>query len=132
MAARAGVEPTTLRLRVIASSNAPPCLYVSCCVSVCAEASIPSEAIMHFSPVSDFPHNSKNFKTLEKFLNFPFSKNISGFFLVFDQIFRISPYFPCFSTFPPVSRKLLFHPPPLLCYRRNITLYNALIIVGLL
>ena len=25
MAARAGVEPTTLRLRVIASSNAPPC-----------------------------------------------------------------------------------------------------------
>src|SRR6218665_2018830 len=25
MAARAGVEPTTLRLRVIASTNAPPC-----------------------------------------------------------------------------------------------------------
>src|SRR6218665_2051897 len=25
MAARAGVEPTTLRLRVVASTNAPPC-----------------------------------------------------------------------------------------------------------
>ena len=30
MAARAGVEPTTLRLRVIASTNAPPCPTCSC------------------------------------------------------------------------------------------------------
>ena len=29
MAARAGVEPTTLRLRVIASTNAPPCPTVA-------------------------------------------------------------------------------------------------------
>src|SRR6218665_2927610 len=29
MAARAGVEPTTLRLRVIASTNAPPCPTIS-------------------------------------------------------------------------------------------------------
>src|SRR6218665_1393772 len=34
MAARAGVEPTTLRLRVIASTNAPPCpiQYVHCVI----------------------------------------------------------------------------------------------------
>ena len=30
MAARAGVEPTTLRLRVIASTNAPPCPTNTC------------------------------------------------------------------------------------------------------
>ena len=70
---------------------------------------------MHFSPVSDFPLFSKNFQTLRKiFTILPFpekfhlQKFLMTFFIVIDHKFRISPIFPCFCTFPPVSRKLLF------------------------
>ena len=64
-----------------------------------------------FPPVSDFPLFSKNFQTLsnifkilpfpEKFLDFHPPKFLMTFFLVIDHKFQISPYFPCFSTFPP-------------------------------
>src|SRR6218665_2891117 len=43
MAARAGVEHTTLRLRVFASTNAPPCpicFLSSTCICVCKELSM--------------------------------------------------------------------------------------------
>src|SRR6218665_1825813 len=42
MAARAGVEPTPLRLRVIASTNAPPCPTTICLVS-----SVPHCVVMY-------------------------------------------------------------------------------------
>src|SRR6218665_147785 len=79
--------------------------------------------MMHFSPVSYFPLFSKNFQTVEDFLNFTFSRNISRFssakisddlFLVIDHKFRISllpPYFPCFSTFSPSCPKTIISPP---------------------
>src|SRR6218665_1259501 len=87
--------------------------FIRLCVQA-PGASIPLEAMMHFPPVSDFPLFSTNFQTLWKiFKILPFPEKFFDFhppkFLM--TFFRISPYFPCFSTFPPVSRKLLFRPP---------------------
>ena len=68
-------------------------------------------------PISDPPISEKYFRLRGKFYLFP--KNFSificqnfwwPFFLVIDNKFWISLKFPCFSTFPPVSEKLLFHP----------------------
>src|SRR6218665_1954604 len=74
------------------------------------------EAMMHFPPVSDFPPIfPKKFLTFWKISQiFPFPEEISHFhppkflttfFLVIDHKFRISPYFPCFTTFPPPIRE---------------------------
>src|SRR6218665_3216992 len=68
----------------------------------------PSEAIMHFPPVSYFP----------------------PVFLVIDYKFSISPYFPNFCAFPPISRKLLF---PLLsqislCFRYIYLFFTYLLL----
>src|SRR6218665_2538733 len=60
------------------------------CHLVCTWASIPAEAMMHFPPISDFP-----------------------LFLVIDYKFRIFPYFPCFSTFPPLFRENYYFLPTL-------------------
>src|SRR6218665_863227 len=67
--------------------------------------------MMHFPPVSDSPLFSKNFQTLWKILKIlPFPEKFLDFhppkFLM--TFFEFPPFFPCFSTFPPVSRSLLF------------------------
>src|SRR6218665_265660 len=76
----------------------------------------PSEAF-GFSP--DFRNISqtpwKIFPILpfpEKFLDFHPPKFLMTFFLFFSHRIQIlnSPYFPCFTIFPPISRKLLFSP----------------------
>ena len=75
-------------------------------------ASIPPETMMHFPPLFQIsPLFQKNFRTFwkiltilpfpEKFLDFHPPKFLMTFFLVIDHKFRISPYFPCFNTFPP-------------------------------
>jgi len=66
---------------------------------------------MHFPPVSDFPLFSKNFQTLWKILKIlPFPEKFLDFhppkFLM--TFFEFPTSFPCFSTFPPVSRSLIF------------------------
>src|SRR6218665_1487996 len=76
-----------------------------------------------FPPVSDFPRIFEKFlDSIDNFLHFTFSPKISPFsaakisddlFLVIDHKFRISPYFPYFGHFPPVSRKLFKFPPVL-------------------
>src|SRR6218665_3353482 len=80
----------------------------------------PSETMMHFPPCFRFPPIFEKFSNSYKNVpNFSFSRKISSFssaeisdhlFLVIDHKFRISPYFPCFSTFSPISGKLLFPP----------------------
>jgi len=84
------------------------------------EASIPSETMMHFPPVSDFPPIFDKFSDFEKiFYNFTFSRKISSFssakisddlFLVIDHKFRI----PLFSLFqyisPPCFAKIIISP----------------------
>ena len=83
-----------------------------------AEASIPSEAMMHFPPVSDSPIFEKFSDSVENFLNFTFSRKISRFSSakISEDFFQPSttnfefPPIPCFSTFPPVSRILLISP----------------------
>ena len=95
-----------------------------------ARASIPSEAMMHLPPVSDFPPIFDKFSdSVENVQNFTFSRQISRFssakisddlFLVIDQNFEfplfflfqhISPCFakiiisPTFKNFPPVLEK---------------------------
>jgi len=78
---------------------------------------------MRFPPVSDSLLFSKNFLTVKILKHFTFSRKISRFssakipddlFLVIDhkfQIsFRISPYFSCFSTFPPLFRENYYFP----------------------
>src|SRR6218665_2744427 len=49
----------------------------------------------------------------EKFLDFHPPKILLTFFLVIDHKFRISPYFRCFSTFPPCLAKIILSPPTL-------------------
>src|SRR6218665_437043 len=84
--------------------------------------SIPPETMMHFPPMFQIsPLFSKNFQTLwkifsilpfpEKILHFHPPKFLMTFFLVIDHKFRISPYFPCFSTFPPCFAKIIICPP---------------------
>ena len=59
-----------------------------------------------FEKISDFLENFTNFTFSRK--NFPFS---SAKILVIDhKLFWISPYFACFSTFPPDSRKFIISP----------------------
>jgi len=74
---------------------------------------------MHFPLFQIFqPIFGKFSDSVENLTNFTFSRQISRFssakisydlFLVIGHKFRISPYFPCFSTFPPVvSQKCVF------------------------
>src|SRR6218665_117891 len=77
--------------------------------------------MMHFPLFQISPLFSKNFRTqrkifkllpfLEKFLDFHPPKFLMTFFLVIDHKFRISPYFCCFSTFPPCFAKIILSPP---------------------
>src|SRR6218665_1996298 len=62
--------------------------------------------MMHFPPVSDFTPISEKFSD---FLNF-FTILPFPVFLVIDHKFRISPYFRCFSTFPPCFAKIFLSP----------------------
>ena len=74
---------------------------------------------MHFPLFQISPLFSENFQTLskifkivpfpEKFLDFHLPKFLMNF-LVIDHKFRISPYFPCFSTFP-LYRENYYFPP---------------------
>src|SRR6218665_1571998 len=97
-----------------------------------AGASIPSEAMMHFPPVSDFPLFSKNFWTFWKISQiFPFPEKISHFHppKFRPQISDFPPYFACFTTFPPDSRKFLISPlfkkfSP--CFQKNSTAFYIL------
>src|SRR6218665_545464 len=83
------------------------------------EASIPSETMMHFPPVSDFPPIFDKFSDFEKiFYNFTFSRKISSFSSakISDDLFyqpQISNFSPIFAVsvhFHPVFRKLFFPP----------------------
>ena len=77
-------------------------------------ASIPPETLMHFPPVSDFLPIFETFSdSEEKFLDFHLPKFLMTFFLVIDHKFRMSPYFPCFSTFPPLFRENYYFLPTL-------------------
>ena len=76
----------------------------------------PSEAMMHFPPVSDFPPIFEKFSDSveilpfpEKFLDFHPPKFLMTFFSRRPQILN-SPIFPVAVHFPSVSRKLLFPP----------------------
>ena len=97
-----------------------------------------------FSPLFQItPHLfSKKFQTLwksfyilpfpEKLLDFHPPKFLMTVFLVIDHTFRISPYFPCFSTFPPCFPKMLFSPyfykfP--LCFRQIHLLFTYLLCI---
>jgi len=67
----------------------------------------PSEAMMHFLPVSDFPlFPKKNSDSVENFPNFTFSKEIFDFhppkFRMTFFNFEFPPYCRCFSRFPPL------------------------------
>ena len=83
----------------------------------------PPEAMMHFPPVSDFPSISeKIFRFRWKFSRCYLFKKIlificKNFWWLFCQVittnFELPLYFCCFSTFPPISGKLLF--PPCFC-----------------
>ena len=66
------------------------------------EASIPPEAMMH-SPCFRF------FPILKKF-RFSSAKNPYDLFLVIDHRFWMSPYFACFSTFPPWLANIIISP----------------------
>src|SRR6218665_2801902 len=89
----------------------------------------PPEAMMHFPPcfrIFRFPLFSTNFTIFRK--NFRFSSAKISDDLHRPQISN-SPYFPCFNTFPPVSRKLLFPPyfqkfPP--CFQKIICFLHTL------
>src|SRR6218665_2842011 len=96
---------------------------------------------MHFPPVSDFsPNFEKLSNSVENFLNFTFSRKFSQFpsaKISHDshrpQISNFPPYFPCFTTFPSVSRQLLFPPyfskfPPVLekftCFLHTLCVFR--------
>src|SRR6218665_2940093 len=73
--------------------------------------------LFQIQPIFSFQKSFQTLSKISKILPFPekFSRFLSAkisddLFLVIDHKFRISPYFPCFSTFPPVWRKLLFSP----------------------
>src|SRR6218665_3105426 len=84
-------------------------------------ASNPPEAMMHFSPVSDFPPIfEKNLDFLENFTNFPFSRKKFPFssakisddlFKVTDHKFRISPLFCLFYNISPLIRQCTYWTP---------------------
>ncbi len=62
-----------------------------------------------------FPYFRKKFRLRGKFSQFylfpkKFQFSSAKFFLSLTTNFEFSPYFRCFSTFPPISRKLLFPP----------------------
>jgi|SRR6218665_3012676 len=73
-----------------------------------------------FPPVSDFPSVFEKFSdSMEKFQNFTFFRKISRFssakisvelFLAIDHKCQISPYFPCFTAFPPFRENYYFPP----------------------
>jgi len=80
-----------------------------------------------FEKLSDSVENFQNVTFSRKIFRFSSAKISDDFFLAIDHKFRISPYFPCFSKFPPVSRKLVF--PPLLwkmspCFREIHLLFT--------
>ena len=64
---------------------------------------------MHFPLFQISPIFSKNFRLCRKF-NFSvfICQNFWWPFLVIDHRCRMPPYFPCFTTFPSVSRKCFF------------------------
>ena len=84
---------------------------------ITAGASIPSEAMMHFPSVSDFPPIFKKFSDCQKRYFFPknflifIRQNIWRPFLVISNfpppVFPVSVHF---SPFPPVSRKIIISP----------------------
>ena len=72
-------------------------------------------ALFQISPLfpKKFQTLSKIFKILpspKKFLDFHPPKFLMTFFLVIVPKFRISPYFPCFSTFPSCFAKIIIPP----------------------
>src|SRR6218665_3937734 len=93
----------------------------------------PPEAMMHFSPVSDFPPVSEKCShSVENFSNVTFSRKkfrfssakISDYLcLVIKHKFRISPHIFAISIHfhPPISTKLFFPPP----YFTNDPLFSA-------
>src|SRR6218665_3573765 len=97
----------------------------------------PFEAILHFPPCFRFPPYFRQiFRLCGKFPKcYLFSKKISDdLLLVMDHKFRISPYFSCFSTFPPVSGKLVFpyfhKSPP--CFRKIHLLFTYFLCISFL
>ena len=89
-----------------------------------------------FSPSFRFPPIFEKISDSGKFSKFYFfPKNFSIFirqnfwwpFVIIDHKFRISPYFPCFSTFPPSFTKIIIShhfekfPPP--CFRKKFTCF---------
>src|SRR6218665_2308644 len=84
-----------------------------------ARASIPSEAMMHLPPVSDFPPIFDKFSdSVENVQNFTFSRQISRFssakisddlFLVIDQNFEF-PLFFLFQHISPCFAKIIISP----------------------
>jgi len=84
-------------------------------------ASIPPETMMHFPPCFRFlPYFRNIFRLWEFFFTIlPFPETFLDFHppkyfwwpvLVIDHKFTISPYFPCFSTFPPCFAKIIISP----------------------
>jgi len=68
---------------------------------------------LYISPMFQIPLFPKNVQTPWKFFpNFTFSHKILRISSanISDDLFWISPYFRCFSGFPPISAKLLFPP----------------------
>src|SRR6218665_156213 len=80
--------PSPLRPRCIS----PPCFQISPPI---------------FEKISD---SEQNFQNSEKFLDFSSAEISDDLFLVIDHKFWISPYFPCFSTFPPLYRENYYYP----------------------
>src|SRR6218665_465395 len=83
-------------------------------VVVSTEASIPSEAMMHFPPI---PTNSSD--SGKHFANFTFSRNIFRFssakisydlFLIIDYKFKIVPLFSLFYYFSLIFRENYYFP----------------------
>ena len=75
-----------------------------------AVASIPSEAMMHFPPVSDFtPISQKGFGLRGKCPHFDLFSKISRFsFAKIYHKFLIAPYFPVSIHFPSIPGKFFF------------------------
>src|SRR6218665_395626 len=97
----------------------PRCLTCCCLLKMAdpssgAGASIPSEAMMHLSPLLQIPPIfEKLYEFLENFQNFTFSSQISRFFLVIDHKFSIPLIFPVSVHFPPLFRENFYFPPTL-------------------
>src|SRR6218665_3216294 len=100
----------------------------------------PSEAMMHFPPVLDFPLFSKNLQTMwkffkilpfpEKFLHFHPPKFLMTFCSHRPQIWN-SPYFLCFSNISLCFAKIIIFPLLLkipLCFRKIHLLFTYFIV----